>query len=192
MRLFVAVDLDEPARLAVARQQGRLRTLVPGAALRWVRPELLHITVAFLGEVDEARLDAITAAFGRPIGQPPFEMRLGGLGIFPPRGAPRALWIGSQASEDVRGRGSPAARLSDLRSEIVSRLARTGLQLDSRSFSPHLTIARWKTPRSGERKRFLAIRLPDPVACLSVDHATLYESRLSTYIERARVNVTLT
>lgn len=183
MRLFVAVDLDEPARSAVVRQQARLRALVPGASLRWVRPEHLHITLVFLGEVDDARVGGIVATFGPAIRQAPFELRLGGLGVFPPRGAPRTLWIESNDPQ-----------LNDLRSEIAGRLERAGLRLDARSFSSHLTIARWKRSRSGDRSSFLSIQLPEPLGHVRVDHATLYESRLSSggpiYTERARVNVT--
>ena len=183
MRLFVAVDLDEPARSAIVRQQARLRALVPGASLRWVRPEHLHITLAFLGEVDDARVGAIVAIFAPAINQAPFELRLGGLGVFPPRGAPRTLWIESHDPQ-----------LNDLRSEIAGRLDRVGLRLDSRSFSSHVTIARWKMSRSGDRSSLLSIQLPKPLAYVSVDHATLYQSRLSSagpiYTERARVNVT--
>ena len=183
MRLFVAVDLDEPARSAIVRQQARLRALVPGASLRWVRPEQLHITLAFLGEVDDARVGAIVAIFAPAINQARFELRLGGLGVFPPRGAPRTLWIESHDPQ-----------LNDLRSEIAGRLDRVGLRLDSRSFSSHVTIARWKMSRSGDRSSLLSIQLPKPLAYVSVDHATLYQSRLSSagpiYTERARVNVT--
>ena len=183
MRLFVAVDLDEPARSAVVRQQARLRALVPGASLRWVRPEHLHITLAFLGEVDDARVGGIVTILGPAIHQAPFELRLGGLGVFPPRGAPRTLWIESNDP-----------RLSDLQREIAGRLERGGLRLDARSFSSHLTIARWKRSRPGDRSSFLSIQLPGPFAHMTVDHATLYESRLSSagpiYTERARVNVT--
>jgi 2'-5' RNA ligase len=183
MRLFVAVDLDEPARSAVVREQARLRALVPTRSLRWVRPEHLHITLAFLGEVDDARLGAIVGIFGPAIQQAPFALRLGGLGVFPPRGAPRTLWIGSNGPQ-----------LNDLRSEIARRIERVGLRLDTRSFSSHLTIGRWKSSTSGDRSSFLSIQLPEPLAHVKVDHATLYQSRLSSagpiYTECARVNVT--
>jgi 2'-5' RNA ligase len=182
MRLFVAADLDQSARSAVAAAQSQLRTFAAQAVLRWVRPEHLHLTLAFLGEVEEARLVAAAGALTPPLGQRPFDMELGGLGVFPPRGAPKALWLGVRSDVHLRA----------VQQEVAGRLAAAGFAVGERSFSPHLTIARWKKSGAGDRTPLASAPLPDPVARARIDHVTLYESRLSpagpAYAERARAN----
>lgn len=186
MRLFVALDLDAAAKAAVAAAQANVREAAQGGApIRWVGPEAMHITLVFLGELDDARAAAVGSAIGRPLAQPPFELTLGGLGVFPPRGAPRAVWVG------VSG-GEPALR--KFRDALVERVASAGVTLESRPFAPHLTLGRWKLSRPSDRSRALAAApAPQPVR-IPVDHATLYRSRLSAsgpvYTELARANLT--
>jgi 2'-5' RNA ligase len=183
MRLFVAVDLGDSARAAVAEAQARLRAHAPQAALRWVRPEHLHLTLAFLGEIHESRLPAAVDALTPPVGQQSFDLELAGLGVFPPRGLPRALWLGIRSDGQVRA----------LQRELADRLEAAGFALGERSFNPHLTIARWRSSRAGDRRQLWSAVLPDPVARAWIDHATLYESRLSSagpaYTQRARANL---
>ncbi|MBI3493695.1 MAG: RNA 2',3'-cyclic phosphodiesterase, partial [Acidobacteria bacterium] len=96
MRLFVAVDLTDEARRAVAAEQKRLVAGLGAAAdsIRWVQPDQMHLTLVFLGEVDDARVPAVVEMCHRPLDTRPFELEFAGIGVFPPRGAPRALWIG--------------------------------------------------------------------------------------------------
>jgi 2'-5' RNA ligase len=183
MRLFVAADLGDSARAAIAEAQARLRAHAPQAALRWVRPEHLHLTLVFLGEIDAARLPAAADALTPPVGQRPFEMELAGLGIFPPHGLPRALWLGIRSDGHIRA----------LQRELADRLDAAGFAPGDRSFNPHLTLARWRSARARDRRQLLSAVLPNPVARARIDHATLYESRLSStgpaYTERARANL---
>ena len=195
MRLFVAVDLDDPARAEVVREQKRLAALAPGgAALRWVRAEQLHLTIAFLGEVEESRAAAAASVISGGVDQAPFEVEFEGLGMFPPRGAPRALWVGIARGE---------AELRALARGIAEALMRAGFALDGRPFSPHLTLARWKVSRPGDRLRMMARTAgpdrpaggpPGVLARVQIDHAILYSSRLSpggaSYTELARANLT--
>jgi RNA 2',3'-cyclic 3'-phosphodiesterase len=182
VRLFVAADVDAPSRAAMAAEQRRLRTAAErGSPLRWVRPEQLHLTLVFLGEVDDVRADEAVAAIGQPVDQPPIDLVFAGQGVFPPRGAPRALWIGL---------GSGDAELRALQRVLAERVARLGLPLESRPFSPHLTIGRWKASRPSDRTIVASAFHDRIVARTRVDHATLYRSRISsagpTYTELAR------
>ena len=90
-RLFVAVDLDEPARAMIAAEQRRLAQAIGGSgrAVRWVSPEHMHLTLVFLGEVVEASAARVTDAVGGDLDVRPFLVVFAGLGVFPPRGAPR-------------------------------------------------------------------------------------------------------
>ena len=183
MRLFVAVELSDEARRAVASEQERLRTLLGASAsgLRWVQPEHLHLTMVFLGEIDERRVPPVVEAVERPAAAAPFTMSLGGIGVFPARGAPRAVWIAVGEGKD------PLIRVQQ---EIAGRLAAAGVVLDDRPFNPHLTLARWKDGGKGADRRRLTEGSGGTVARTEVTSVTLFQSRLSstgpTYTPLAR------
>ena len=186
MRLFVAVDLSGETRDAMAAEQARMaRALGSSAAsLKWVRPEQAHLTLVFLGEVDESRVPVLAEAIGRDVDAPPFDIAFSGIGIFPPRGAPRVVWIGVS---------SGAHQLQRLQRELAGRIATQGIPLEGRDFHPHLTLARWPASHPPDRRRVPA----DSARVIGrerVDHATLYRSRLSpggaVYTPEARANLT--
>ena len=185
MRLFVAVELDERSRAAIAAEQERLRPIAAqGARVRWVQPDHLHLTLAFLGDVDGAPADGIVAALQPPIAQPPFDLIFAGFGMFPPRGAPRALWIGIRDGE---------SELRELQRVVAERVARSGVALEQRPFSPHLTLGRWKESRPSDRSRLADAFHERTIARVRVDGAALFESRISskgpTYTALARATL---
>src|SRR3954469_1304828 len=97
MRLFVAIALDEAARTAIAREQERIAAEIRARGSRMPRPvdaRHMPLTLAFIGEVPEPRADAIAAACAGTLDHAPFAVAFGGVGAFPPRGAPRVLWLG--------------------------------------------------------------------------------------------------
>src|SRR4051812_14262192 len=97
MRLFIGIDLPEHMRDGAAAGADAVRQalsrVAPRTVLRWVNPSNLHITLWFLGEVDERRAEAIAAGLALPFGTTSFELHVGGAGVFPPSGPPRALWF---------------------------------------------------------------------------------------------------
>src|SRR5438445_7102590 len=102
MRLFVAIELDDRSRVAIAGEQQRLKRILgedARATLKWVRPEHMHLTLAFLGEVDEGRSQALVEAMREPIPRPQAAIAFGGIGLFPPHGPPRVLWLGASSGE---------------------------------------------------------------------------------------------
>lgn len=187
MRLFVAADLPEEARQAVAVEQKRIASTLGGSAgtLKWVKPDHAHLTLVFLGDVEETRVPAVVEAAGRDVDATPFDITLDTIGVFPPRGAPRVLWIGVS---------SGASRLSELQRGLAQRIAALGIALEDRPFHPHLTLARWRESRSPDRERALTAAPQDVIARARVDGATLYQSRLSpsgpSYTALARANLT--
>jgi 2'-5' RNA ligase len=186
VRLFVALDLDDAARSAVGDEQRRLaRALGHDASPRWVGVEQLHLTLSFLGEVSEAVVPAIVAACGRPIDAAAFELVLKGLGVFPPRGAPRALWVGVSA-----GGGA----IEEIQRQVAGRVSDVGIVLERRPFHPHLTLGRWRSSRPADGRRALAADSREAIARVLVDHATLYQSRLGSsapsYTSLARATLT--
>ena len=185
MRLFIAVDLPEEAREAIAAEQARIAAALDGATLRWVKPEQAHLTLVFLGHIDAERVTAVVEAVGADVDVAPFEMVLEGAGVFPPRGAPRVLWVGTAAG---------AAELIALQRRLSARAAALGVALEERPFHPNLTIGRWRASRPSDRDRALAAARPGPIARVHVRHATLYESKLSpsgpAYIALTHANLT--
>ena len=169
-RLFVALEIGSKAQRQVADEQKRLAETMRGAALRWTKYEQLHITLVFIGQVSEERAAAIVDAMRDPLPQPPFRFALGGLGAFPPRGAPRALWIGvkSGAEQVVRVQGLVAERLETL-----------GVERERRPFSPHLTLARWKDSRSSDRPRTTTAS-PPTIASADAHGVTLFQSHVTS------------
>jgi 2'-5' RNA ligase len=191
VRLFAAIDLSAETRHAMAAEQQRISAALrsPDASLKlkWIRPENAHLTLVFLGHVDDARVPALIAAIGRDVDAPPFEIAFGGIGVFPPRGAPRVLWTGITAGLDG---------IVALQRELAARVAAHGIVLEPRPFHPHLTLARWTASRPSDRARALNIPPPGTIARQRVASATLYESQLSpagaAYTALVRANLART
>jgi 2'-5' RNA ligase len=121
---------------ALARLRDR-----PGAP-RWARRDALHVTLAFFGEVPDARVDALTAALRPAAAGPPLHLRLTGAGTFPRRGAPRVLWVGLDG--DVE-------QLASLAAAAAGAARAAGLPLEHRAYRPHLTVGRWPATAPADR-----------------------------------------
>jgi 2'-5' RNA ligase len=174
MRLFVAIDLDEASRGAVADLQTRLSRSLEDrrkSGLKWVSPQHVHLTLAFLGELTDDRGAAVTEAMRQPIDAEPFELVFGGFGVFPPSGPPRVLWLGVMSGQE---------EVAAVQRVIAARIAQLGIALEERKFHPHLTLARWRLPRQSDRRQVLAAGAALPVVRLHVSAVSLVESRLSS------------
>ncbi len=169
MRPFIAVPLPrEIADRAAACLTGAL------PALRPVRPERMHITLAFLGRVADDRLAAATeAARAAAAGHAPFELTFDHAGRFPATGRPRAVWLGPTAGTD---------ELTRLAADTGRALADRSFALEDRPFSPHLTLARMRADASGPESRTVAAALDGlaiPELRVRVDRIVVVESQLS-------------
>ena len=133
MRLFVAVNLPDEERRAVHAATAPLRAV--DAPVTWVAEPNLHVTMKFLGEVEEARSAAIGAALGEALrAVKPFDLTLGGGGAFPDSRHPKVLWVGVEKH--------PALEL--LANDVERTLSRFGFEPELRPFHPHVTIGRAK------------------------------------------------
>ena len=170
MRLFAAIDVTDDARLAIAALQKRLKAATAdNARLKLVRADQLHLTLVFIGEVDEGRGRAIVECMTMAIDQDPFEMVFDGIGVFPAGGAPHILWLGVTAGTEAAVR---------LQREVADRLEELGVSRERRPYSPHLTLARWREGTRSDARRLLA----EPVGLVArvpVRAVTLYQSQLS-------------
>jgi len=161
-RLFVALRPPEHVRDLL------IDVMDDGADFRWQSDDQLLLTLRFIGEVERPLANDLAIAL-TAVSAPAFELRLAGLGSFDRRSG-GVLWAGVEPAEPVR---ALAARV-----ERICQAA--GLPPERRAFHPHITLARWKGPRSREVRAFLDGR---PLASESfpVDGFILYESRLSRH-----------
>ena len=147
-RAFIALLLTEDARAAVAAEVDRLRPL--GRAVAWVPPANLHLTLYFLGNQHDARLeDALASVEEAAAASVPFEVGLHGLGAFPGLERPRIFWVGV-------AEGALAARA--LQARLVAGLVARGFAPESRPWHPHLTIGRVADERRWRRDDPRALR----------------------------------
>ena len=139
IRVFCAVELPEVIRAAAAAHAARLRREFPDVRASWVRPEGLHVTLKFVGEVEAARVEALARAAGAAAGGfAPFGLSIEEAGTFPPRGAARVLWLGLK---------DESGQLARLQRRLEEECEADGFPREPRAFKPHLTVARLRTPQ---------------------------------------------
>jgi len=135
VRLFVALEIPSAIRTNLAALTTALRALEsksPAKKPRWTRPENLHVTLKFVGNVVPDKLDEIRTLLTRVRSEQPVELRFRGLGFFPGAKRPRVVWAGVT--------GSP--NLAVVAADIDRGLTGLGIPGEPREFTPHLTLAR--------------------------------------------------
>ena len=141
MRLFIAIEIPDEIKTELMEVQHRLRN--SGVEASWPRPEGIHLTIKFLGEVSEEKITEILKTLRHTVeGAVPFRLEVGGVGAFPGPKNARVAWIGlSGETEDL-------ARLQVI---VENAMARIGIAREERKFTPHLTLGRIKYIRSRDR-----------------------------------------
>jgi len=134
IRAFICIELDREIAIKIRDYQYYIKTF--GRGVRWVKPEGIHLTLKFLGDVEEANIASIAERL-KAIAQDfaPFKIKLAGSGAFPNFKRPRIYWIGVEESTGA------LEKLHDL---IDSELEKEGFERERRKFSPHLTLGRIK------------------------------------------------
>jgi 2'-5' RNA ligase len=141
VRLFVALDIPSAVRENLATLLKSLRAVSPQT--RWVRPENLHVTLKFMGELPETKLPATRSALAAVHSDQPVSVDFRGLGFFPNEKRPRVFWAGIEASPNLKTLAADVER-------VVEKL---GIPRERRPFSPHLTLARFEPPGLPEKLR---------------------------------------
>jgi len=140
VRAFVAIHLDDKTRDAVARAQAKLKQC--GAAVRWVKPESMHLTLKFLGEIEMEAVPGVAAIMAEAVeGVEPFTLTFRGLNALPRIESPRVVYVG------VGDEGSVLAPIAD---RLNDRLCALGVKRENRRFKAHLTIGRVKSRKKIE------------------------------------------
>jgi 2'-5' RNA ligase len=161
-RLFIAIDLPKP----VSWRLGQL-LVQPPRGVRAVKPAQLHLTLHFLGDVEDESRTALHKALAR-MHQEPFTITIRGTGVFPPRGRPTVLWAGVDES----------AALVNLHAAVGAAIESCGLGVEHRPYVPHVTLARLMpaVPRAWTT-RILHDTAGLQIADIPVDRFLLYQSR---------------
>lgn len=187
MRCFIAIEVVPAIRQKLAELTLKLRRALRGnrGGIKWVEPNLMHLTLKFLGEIDEAAV----ATVGRIVDQVAvshrgFELSVEGVGYF---GRPaRVIWVGTKESPELMA----------LQADMEGRLAEANFPAEERPFSAHLTLARIKDPAAGRDVPGLiesdqSIRL----GSFGVDSLKLFRSELTpqgpnySVIQTSKLNV---
>jgi 2'-5' RNA ligase len=138
IRAFVAINLPEALRPLLLEAQERGRSCLPAADVRWTRPDQIHVTLRFLGNVPTPELPKLETALKEACrGRAAWAMRIGAWGCFPDIYRPRVLWLGL---EDNSG------ALLSLQA-VIATATRAWGESDDRPFHAHVSLARCKDPR---------------------------------------------
>jgi 2'-5' RNA ligase len=174
VRLFVAAEIGEALAAHAAELtrelQRRAADAAPEARITWVPADRLHLTIRFIGEVDEDRAIVISNALAPPLDISSFDLTLAGAGAFPKGGAPRVLWAGVAAGRD---------ELLLAEREITARLAALGIPAEARAYNPHLTLARVREAAGLRSPRLLDGLTDMSLGTVRIDAITLFHSKLS-------------
>jgi len=172
MRTFIAIELPQEIKSALSNIQAELKQA--HADVKWVKPENIHLTLKFLGEIDETLVEKICAILeGIARQNTPFNLSLSDLGAFPKLNYPRVIWIGVTNDQ-------PVVKIAE---EIEKEAVEIGLPSESRPFSSHITVGR---VRSGlnrgaliEKLIFLKKNFPPSKLEFKVHSLTLFKSTLT-------------
>jgi len=139
IRAFVAIEMPTAVRQELGLVADVLVGQVPAGSVRWVKPELMHLTLNFLGDTAVSKLPAVTAVLDAVAREAaPFTLHLGELGCFPNRQRPRVIWVG------LEGDNRP---LLALKQALDAALVPLGWAAETRPFQAHLTLGRVKDAR---------------------------------------------
>lgn len=139
LRAFIAIELSNDVQASLRQAGGELENSLASGTVRWVKPENIHLTLRFLGNVRESKLTEIYGGLDQITGtEKPFSLQLDLLGCFPNPKKPRVIWIGLNG--DVE-------QLDSLQNSVGLKLHRLGWEEEKRKYHPHLTLGRVKDVR---------------------------------------------
>jgi 2'-5' RNA ligase len=156
IRAFIAIELPSQIKASLSQLQDTLRKS-RSASVKWVDTEGIHLTLKFLGNVDEGEIPALKEALSEAVeGIVPFNLALGNPGAFPNIQAPRVVWVGVVGELEW---------LNTLHNNVERVLIPLGFSAEQRAFSPHLTLGRVRDDASSDERR----RLGEKVSLLKAE-----------------------
>ncbi|MCM8789577.1 MAG: RNA 2',3'-cyclic phosphodiesterase [Candidatus Omnitrophica bacterium] len=141
MRVFIAIALPKEIKLKLAKLQDELKS--SGADVKWVEPDNIHLTLKFLGEIDDKQLSAVYKAIEESVKEKQaFSLRISSLGAFPKINYPRVIWLGVDKGD---------MEVKQIAKDLEERIQKIGIPKDDRAFSSHITIGRVRTGRNKDK-----------------------------------------
>ena len=169
IRTFICIDVSASIKARLAALQDELRKL--DAQVSWVKPENIHLTLKFLGDVSQTKVPKIIEAVHRAMEScSPFQVGIEGAGCFPSPRKPNVLWVGFATL--------PKALLT-LQKNIEDEMERVGFAREAKSFHPHLTIGRVRQPRNAQRLAEELLKHGFPAETFQADEVILMRSDLT-------------
>jgi 2'-5' RNA ligase len=173
MRVFIAVDINEQVKSAVKQLQKRLidATSAGSKDIAWVRPDAMHLTLKFLGEINDNLLVQVCNTVKEAVaGHKGFDLDIENVGSFGGKSA-RVLWIGS---------GAGSEEITKIAQDIEQRLEKIGFSKEARLFTVHLTLCRIKSFKAGLELANLAEDYKDfKAGTVFIDSIKVYQSQLT-------------
>jgi 2'-5' RNA ligase len=167
-RLFCAIELTAEVRARMIEHISLLRAKLPDVRAAWERADKLHLTLKFFGDVEQARIEALSHATARAAHSiAPFNIVINGAGAFPPHGNPRVLWLGLNDS---------TGNLSRLHQTLENECTAEGFKREQRPFHPHITLARLRHPAGTRQLAALHLETGFPAMQLNVTEIVLMRS----------------
>jgi 2'-5' RNA ligase len=168
LRCFIAIEFPEEIRRSLLDAQKELKRC--GADIRWAKPESIHLTLKFLGDTGEDRIEEISERITDVCSQfNIFNVEVNGFGIFPGRGSPRILWAGIDGGEAI----------ISLQKSIEESMSGLGFKTEKREYSPHLTIGRFRSSKFKETLlREVAAKQDMSLGSFKAGSVILYKSDL--------------
>jgi 2'-5' RNA ligase len=171
-RMFCAFELPGALRTRINDHAKRVREAVPDATASWSRPENIHLTMKFFGNVDHVKVPVISDAAARAVKEfSPIQLQVGKTGVFPRPSRPQVLWIGID---------DPSGALLKLQQQLENEFAREGFPQEDRAFHPHLTIARIRKPHDGARLALTHLEMNFHPVTVTLNELILFRSELSS------------
>jgi len=169
IRSFIAIPLNAEIISRIEKTQKELKTLP--AEVKWVNPRSIHLTLKFLGNVEEGDIENIAQGIQNGIkGFKPWSAAIKNVGAFPSLKSPRVVWVG------IEDQGSQLVRLQN---QIEKEMANLGFEEEKRAFSPHLTLGRIRSPRGkDELVKYLLDERERVFGEINVDRVILFKSEL--------------
>jgi 2'-5' RNA ligase len=132
LRSFIAIELDPEIKAVINRFENEIKPKAP-SGLRWVKPDQLHLTLKFLGDITLMQVDSLSGAISRVAAENhTFTLQVRGTGAFPNWRKPRTLWVGINQSDD----------LTSLFRQLDTEIGTLGFSPEGKPYSPHLTLCR--------------------------------------------------
>lgn len=169
IRVFIAIELSQEVKRELSQAVRDLKR--SGADVKWVHPRTMHLTLKFLGDISGKETRNIVRHLGEIASRTaPFDMVLGGMGVFPDRGAVKVIWAGI---------GKGAREAENLAGAVAERLAVEGFPPEARKFRPHLTLGRVKSGKGRSDLKSAVLKAKVEPVKSTVDKIVMFRSELT-------------